>query len=92
MRILQASDTFSPSAGGAANVARRPSQALRQPGHETTLYTSDFHLQQGYFTSLPDIKTHIGNNYLSPRGKPLLVPGSFPDIKVNSLSLDWHVK
>jgi len=75
MKILQVIDSFSPSAGGTASVACRLSQALSQRDHEITLYTSDFHLEPGYITSLSDIKTYAAHNYLSLGGRPLLMPG-----------------
>jgi glycosyltransferase involved in cell wall biosynthesis len=75
MKILQVIDMFSPSAGGSADVASRLSQALSRRGHEVTIFTSNYRLEQGYTKTLPGVKVYAAHNYLSPGGKPLLMPG-----------------
>jgi glycosyltransferase involved in cell wall biosynthesis len=75
MKILQAIDMFSPSAGGSADVASRLAQALGRRGHEVTIITSDYRLETGYPESLPGIKVRAARNYFSLGGKPLLAPG-----------------
>jgi glycosyltransferase involved in cell wall biosynthesis len=81
MKILQAIDMFSPSAGGSADVASRLARALGQRGHEVTIYTSNYRLEPDYPDSLPGIKVRAARNYLSLGGKPLLTPGIMTMLK-----------
>lgn len=73
MKTLRVVDIFYPSAGGMTNVGCHLSQTPSKRGHDIT-YTIDFHLERGYITSLPDIKTYSAYSYFSPGEKPLLMP------------------
>ncbi|MFC2001730.1 glycosyltransferase family 4 protein [Chloroflexota bacterium] len=53
MRILQVTSFFSPSRGGGGiAVAYQLSKSLAQRGHEVTVYTSDFELDQEYINTI----------------------------------------
>jgi glycosyltransferase involved in cell wall biosynthesis len=57
MKILQAFSLFSvPSGGGTVDFVYKISRTLRQRGHEVTIYTSDFELDQNYIDSLQGIE------------------------------------
>lgn len=76
MKILQVVSFFSPMRGGGIiAVAYQLSRALAQRGHEVTIYTSDFAIDQEYIDSLRGVKVHTFHSYLSLGGRPLLMPG-----------------
>ena len=57
MKILQAFSFFSVSSGGGTvDFVYKVSRALRKRGHEVTIYTSDFKLDQKYIDSLQRVK------------------------------------
>ena len=73
MRILHVFDFFSPHGGGTVDVLYKLSKALAQRGHEVTIYTSDYKLDQEYVTSLPEVNVRpfrcwssLANFYLIP--------------------------
>ena len=73
MKILHVFDFFSPHGGGTVDVIYKLSRALAQRGHEVTIYTSDFKLDQAYIASLPEVKIYpfhcvssLGSFYLAP--------------------------
>ncbi len=76
MRILQVVSFFSPTRGGGViAVVYQLAKALRQRGHDVTIYTSDFELDREYIDSLDGVKVHPFHHYLSLNGRPLLTPG-----------------
>lgn len=75
MKILQVIDIFSPAAGGSAGVADRLSRELGRRGHEVTVFTTDFRLEQSHIDSLTGAKAYATHNYFSLGGKPLFMPG-----------------
>lgn len=73
MKILHVFDFFSPHGGGTVDVLYKLSKALAQRGHEVTIYTSDYKLDQEYVTSLPEVNVRpfrcwssLANFYLIP--------------------------
>ena len=58
MKILHVFDFFSPHGGGTVDVIYKLSRALAQRGHEVTIYTSDFKLDQQYIDSLAEVKVY----------------------------------
>jgi len=76
MKILQVVSFFSPMRGGGiVAVTYQLSRALAQCGHEVTIYTSDFALDQKYIDSLRGVKVHTFHSYFSLGGRPLFMPG-----------------
>ncbi len=76
MKILQVVSFFSPTRGGGViAVVYQLAKALRQRGHEVTIYTSNFELDREYIESLQGVKVHPFHHYLSLNGRPLLTPG-----------------
>src|SRR4030042_2399244 len=76
MKILQVVSFFSPTRGGGIiAVVYQLSRALTQCGHEVTIYTSDFELDQEYINSLQGVRVYPFRSYLSLGGRPLLMPG-----------------
>ena len=69
MRILQIFNFFSlPHGGGTVAVIYQLSRALTQRGHEVTIYTSDFELDQDYINSLLGIRVHPFHCWLNLLG------------------------
>ena len=81
MKILQLFDFFSiPHGGGSVDIVYRLSQTLAQRGHETTIYTSDFELDQEYIDSLQGVKVYPFHSWLNLLRMPL-VPGLVTEVK-----------
>ena len=69
MRILQVFSFFSlPHGGGTVEVIYKLSKALMQSGHEVTVYTSDFELDQEYIDSLRGVKVQLFHSWLDLLG------------------------
>lgn len=73
MKILHLFDIFSPYGGGTASLLYNLSKALNQKGHDVTIYTSDFNLDQEYIDSLVGVEvchfhcvSSVGKFYLTP--------------------------
>lgn len=67
MKILQVVQFFSPRyGGGSIEVAYQLSRALAQTGHEVTIYTSDFKLDQEYIDSLEGVKVYTFRSVRDP--------------------------
>lgn len=59
MKVLQVIEFFSPlHGGGSIEVVYQLSRALAQAGHEVTIYTSNFELDQEYIDSLEGVKVY----------------------------------
>lgn len=77
MKLLHVFDLISPwRGGGTVTIIRNVSRALAGRGHEVTVYTSDFQLEQEHLDSLPYAKVHpfhcmssAGNFYYTPAMK-----------------------
>jgi glycosyltransferase involved in cell wall biosynthesis len=80
MKLLHVFDLISPSRGGGmVTIIRNVSRALTMKGHEVTIYTSDFQLDQEYLKSLPNARVHpfhcissAGNFYYTPAIKSVI--------------------
>lgn len=69
MRILQVFDFLSlPHGGGTVDVVYRLSRALAARGHEVTICTGDFELDQDYIDSLTDVKVKVFHSWLNWSG------------------------
>jgi glycosyltransferase involved in cell wall biosynthesis len=81
MRILQVFNFFSlPHGGGTVAVIYQLSRALTQRGHEVTIYTSDFELDQDYISSLQGVTVYPFHCWLSLAGF-YLMPGMIRETK-----------
>ena len=81
MKILQLFDFFSlPHGGGSVDSLYRLSQTLAQRGHETTIYTSDFKLDQEYIDSLQGVKVYPFHSWLNILRMPL-APSLVTEVK-----------
>jgi glycosyltransferase involved in cell wall biosynthesis len=81
MRILQVFNFFSlPHGGGTVAVIYQLSRALTQRGHEVTIYTSDFELDQDYISSLQGVTVYPFHCWLSLAGF-YLMPGMIGETK-----------
>ena len=88
MKILQAFDFFSPQhGGGTVDNLYHLSRALVRRGHEVTIYTSDFELDQGYIDSLLKVKVYPFHSWLNLAGLRL-TPGLFTETKQNLKDFD----
>ncbi len=75
MKILQVFHLFSlPHGGGSVAHVYQLMKTLRQGGHEVTIYTSDFELDQEYINSLSGVKVYPFHSWLNLPGVHL-VPG-----------------
>jgi glycosyltransferase involved in cell wall biosynthesis len=69
MRILQAFDFFSlPHGGGVVDLLYWLSKTLKQRGHEVTIYTSDFDLDQEYIEPLPGVEVYPFHSWFHVSG------------------------
>ena len=68
MKILQVFDIFSPHSNGTVTLLYQLLRALKQKGHEVTLYTSNFKQDQEYNDSLRGIKVYPFYNWLNLAG------------------------
>ncbi len=73
MKILHVFDFFSPHGGGTVDLIYKLARAQAQRGHQVTIYTSDFKLDQAYIASLPEVKVYpfhctssLGLFYITP--------------------------
>jgi glycosyltransferase involved in cell wall biosynthesis len=81
MRILQVFNFFSlPHGGGTVAVMYQLSRALTQRGHEVTIYTSDFELDQDYINSLQGVTVYPFHCWSSLAGF-YLMPGMIRETK-----------
>lgn len=81
MKILQVFDYFSPThGGGTVNLLYQLSKTLAQRGHDVTIYTSDFELDQGYVDSLKGITVHLFHCWSRVAGF-FLMPSMLGEIK-----------
>lgn len=69
MNILQVFSSFSITfGGGTVDLIYKISRALKQRGHEVTIYTSDFGLEQEYIDSLHEIKVFPFHSFVNVPG------------------------
>ena len=88
MRILQVFDMFSlPHGGGTVAVIYQLSRALTQRGHEITIYTSDFELDQDYINSLQGIRVHPFHCWLNLLGL-YIIPDMVKEAKRKIMDFD----
>lgn len=81
MKILELFDFFSiPYGGGSVDSLYRLSQTLVRRGHEVTIYTSDFKLDQEYIASLQGVKVFPFHSWLNVLRMPL-APGLVTEVK-----------
>ena len=80
MKILHVFDFFSPHGGGTVDVVYKLSRALVQRGHEVTIYTSDYKLDQEYVASLPEVRVYLFHCISSLAGF-YLMPGMVMKVK-----------
>ncbi len=75
MKILQVNNFLSPlHGGGSIEVVYQLSKVLVQRGHDVTIYTSDFELDQNYINALSGVKTSPFHSLLNLAGLQL-TPG-----------------
>lgn len=81
MKILQVFNFFSlQHGGGIVNFVFQISKALMQKGHEVSIYTSDFELDQGYIKSLHGVNVHAFHCWSSFAGFHIM-PGLIGEAK-----------
>ena len=81
MKILQVFSFFSlPHGGGTVDLIYKVSRALMQRGHEVTVYTGDFELDQEYIKSLRGVKVQLFHSWLDLPGLHL-TPGMIIEAK-----------
>lgn len=68
MKILQVVPFFTPVRGGSVVVPYNLSKHLAKRGHEVTIYTSDFELDQDYINSLLGVRVHPFHCWLNLLG------------------------
>ncbi len=89
MRILQVVSFFSPQRGGGViAVVYQLSRALARRGHDITIYTSDFELDQEYVDSLSGVRVRPFTSYLGLGGRPLLMPGALKQARAELKDFD----
>jgi len=88
MKILQVFDFFSlQHGGGIVNLVYQISRALMQKGHEVSIYTSDFELDQDYINSLRGVNVYDFHCWSSLAGF-YLMPGMIGETKRNLKDFD----
>jgi glycosyltransferase involved in cell wall biosynthesis len=81
MKILQAFDFFSlPHGGGVVDLLYSLSKALKQRGHEVTVYASDFELDQEYIDSLSGVEVYPFHSWFHVSGIHVM-PGIIAETK-----------
>ncbi len=81
MKILHLFDFFSiPHGGGSVDSLYRLSQAQALRGHETSIYTSDFKLDQEYIDSLQGVKVYPFRSWSNILRMPI-TPGLVSEVK-----------
>lgn len=76
MRILQSVSFFSPQRGGGVIATVYDlSRALARRGHEVTIFTSDFELDQAYVDSLEGVRVRTFPYRMTLGGRPLFLSG-----------------
>lgn len=81
MKILHLFDFFSiPHGGGSVDSLYRLSQAQALRGHEISIYTSDFKLDQEYIDSLQGVKVYPFHSWLNILRMPI-APGLVTKVK-----------
>lgn len=82
LKILQIVSFLSPKRGGGViAVADQVSRALANRGHQVTIYTSDFELDQLYLDSFKNINIYTFPCHASFRNRPLIITGVVKQIK-----------
>jgi len=88
MKILQAFSFFSvPTGGGTVDLIYKLSRALRQKGHEVTVYTSDFQMDPKYIESLQGVDVFPFHSFVNLPGL-YITPGLISEAAKNLKSFD----
>jgi glycosyltransferase involved in cell wall biosynthesis len=87
MKILHLFDFFSPLGGGLVDVVYKLSGIQAQRGHDVTIYTSDYRLDTGYISSLPQVKIKTFHCLMNLTGF-FIMPGIIRALRENINNFD----
>jgi glycosyltransferase involved in cell wall biosynthesis len=87
MRVLQVLEWFSPRGGGVSSVVYKLSKALKERGHQVSIYTTDFMADREFAASLTGVRVHLFRSLLDVGGLHI-APGVFRESKKSVRDFD----